>query len=133
MSPGCSGDILNLPTGFSVYLLYGLYARYGGIVSNLLEEMKSEEYESVSDILTESSRVLIEIFYEYLQEDCLEHIRLLTLEDYFSEKVTGSYAIQTIRNAWEPAVLSWIFRNAIMKSDTMRVRSGRHINPGSGW
>ncbi len=72
-----------------------------GIVSNLLEEMKSDESESAPDILAESSRVLIEIFQEYLQEDCPEYIRLLTLEDYFSEKVTGSYAIQTIRNAWE--------------------------------
>lgn len=71
------------------------------IVSDLLEEMKSDESESAPDILAESSRVLIEIFQEYLHGGCPEYIRLLTLEDYFSEKVTGSYAIQTIRNAWE--------------------------------
>ncbi len=72
-----------------------------GIVSNLLEEMKSDESESAPDILAESSRVLTEIFQEYSQGNCPEYIRMLTLEDYFSEKVTGSYAIQTIRNAWE--------------------------------
>lgn len=70
------------------------------IVSDLLEEMKSDESESAPDILAESSRVLTDIFHEYSKEDSPEYIRLLTLEDYFSEKVTGSYAIKTIRNAW---------------------------------
>ena len=70
------------------------------IVSNLLEEMKSDESESAPDILAESSHVLTEIFREYSQENCPGYIRQLTLEDYFSEKVTGSYAIKTIRNAW---------------------------------
>ena len=71
-----------------------------GIVSDLLEEMKSDESESAPDILAESSRVLVEIFEEYSETACPEYIRYLTLEDYFSEKVTGSYAIKTIRNAW---------------------------------
>lgn len=70
------------------------------IVSDLLEEMKSDESESAPDILAESSRVLTDIFHEYSKEDSPQYIRLLTLEDYFSEKVTGSYAIKTIRNAW---------------------------------
>jgi len=71
-----------------------------GIVSELLEEMKSDGSESAPDILAESSRVLEEIFREYAETPCPSYIRLLTLEDYFSEKVTGSYAIKTIRNAW---------------------------------
>lgn len=71
-----------------------------GIVSELLEEMKSDEYESAPDILAESSRVLEEIFREYAEAPWPNYIRQLTLEDYFSEKVTGSYAIKTIRNAW---------------------------------
>ena len=71
------------------------------IVSDLLEEMKSDESESAPDILAESSRILTDIFREYSKEDCPEYIRLLTLEDYFSERVTGSYAIKTIRNAWD--------------------------------
>ena len=33
--------------------------------------------------------------------DCPAFIRELSLEDYFSEKVTGKYAIQTIRTAWQ--------------------------------
>lgn len=71
-----------------------------GIVSELLEEMKSDESESAPDILAESSRVLEEIFQEYAEAPWPNYIRQLTLEDYFSEKVTGSYAIKTIRNAW---------------------------------
>lgn len=71
-----------------------------GIVSELLEEMKSDESESAPDILAESSRVLEEIFREYAEAPWPNYICQLTLEDYFSEKVTGSYAIKTIRNAW---------------------------------
>ena len=71
------------------------------IVSDLLEEMKNDESESAPDILAESSQVLVDIFQEYSEIPCPEYIRLLTLEDYFSEKVTGSYAIKTIRNAWD--------------------------------
>lgn len=70
------------------------------ITSDLLEEIKSDESGSAPDILAESSRVLMEIFKEYSEMACPEYIRHLTLEDYFSEKVTGSYAIKTIRNAW---------------------------------
>ena len=71
------------------------------IVSELLEDMKNDESESAPDILAESSQVLVDIFQEYSETPCPEYIRLLTLEDYFSEKVTGSYAIKTIRNAWD--------------------------------
>ena len=47
-----------------------------------------------------SSRILVDIFTEF-QGTVPPFIRVLTLEDYFSEKVTGSYAIKTIRSAWE--------------------------------
>lgn len=71
------------------------------IVSDLLEEMKSDESESAPDILAASSQVLLDIFTEYASGELPNYVRSLTLEDYFSEKVTGSYAIKTIRNAWE--------------------------------
>ena len=71
------------------------------IVSDLLEEMKSEEAGSAPDILAASSRVLAEIFQTFGETACPAYIRPLSLEDYFSEKVTGSYAIKTIRNAWQ--------------------------------
>lgn len=41
------------------------------------------------------------MFVKYGEGELPSYIRPLTLEDYFSEKVTGSYAIKTIRNAWQ--------------------------------
>lgn len=71
------------------------------IVPDLREEVKDDSSESAPDILAKSSQVLLEIFSEFSEEELPAYIRALTLEDYFSEKVTGSYAIKTIRNAWK--------------------------------
>lgn len=70
------------------------------IVSDLLEELKDDRSEKAPDILAWSSQVLLEIFSEHCEREIPDYIRLLSLEDYFSEKVTGSYAIKTIRDAW---------------------------------
>ncbi|MGI6256117.1 MAG: phospholipase D family protein [Acutalibacter sp.] len=71
------------------------------IVDQLREEMKSDTAESAPDILAASSRVLLELFTQYGGGELPPYIRTLSLEDYFSEKVTGSYAIKTIRSAWQ--------------------------------
>lgn len=71
------------------------------VVSDLLEEMKDDAAESAPDILAASSRVLLGIFSECSEIDLPSYMRPLTLEDYFSEKVTGRYARETIRNAWQ--------------------------------
>ena len=71
------------------------------IVSDLLEKMKDDTSENAPDILAESSRILMALFTEYAGEELPAYIRTLTLEDYFSEKVTGRYAMKTIRNAWQ--------------------------------
>ena len=71
------------------------------IVYDLLEELKEDNAESAPDILAASSQVLIDIFEEYGGQEIPPYIRALTLEDYFSEKVTGSYTIKTIRSAWQ--------------------------------
>lgn len=71
------------------------------VVSDLLEEMKDNESESAPDILAASSRVLLGIFSECTENKLPSYMRPLTLEDYFSEKVTGRYARETIRNAWQ--------------------------------
>lgn len=81
--------------------LYREYLRQMlAIVAELLEKMKSDDSEYAPDILTESSRVLVELIQMYSETPCPSYIRPLTLEDYFSEKVTGGYAIKTIRSAW---------------------------------
>lgn len=82
--------------------LYREYLRQMlAIVAELLEKMKSDDSECAPDILAESSRVLVELIQMYSEAPCPSYIRPLTLEDYFSEKVTGSYAIKTIRSAWD--------------------------------
>lgn len=70
------------------------------IVSDLLEALKDDGSENAPDILAASSQVLLDIFTEYAGTELPDYIRTLTLEDYFSEKVTGGYAIKTIRSAW---------------------------------
>lgn len=70
-------------------------------VPGMMETLKDDDPESESpDILKVSSSNLCSIFRECLP-DCPAFIRELSLEDYFSEKVTGKYAIQTIRTAWQ--------------------------------
>ena len=70
-------------------------------VPEMMETLKDDDPESESpDILKASSAILCSIFNECLT-DCPAFIRELSLEDYFSEKVTGKYAIQTIRTAWQ--------------------------------
>ena len=82
--------------------LYREYLRQMlAIVAELLEKMKSDDSECAPDILAESSRVLVELIQMYSEAPCPSYIRPLTLEEYFSEKVTGSYAIKTIRSAWD--------------------------------
>lgn len=71
------------------------------VVSDLLEEMKDDSSESAPDILAASSQVLLGIFSACTENDLPSYMRPLTLEDYFSEKVTGRYARETIRNAWQ--------------------------------
>lgn len=71
------------------------------LVPELLEQMKDDEQDSAPDILKTSSQVLMGIFEEYGPEKLPEYIRTLSLEDYFSEKVTGGYAIKIIRDAWK--------------------------------
>lgn len=71
------------------------------IVADLLEEIKDDASESAPDILAASSQVLLDIFSECAGSDLPAYVRPLTLEDYFSEKVTGRYVMETIRNAWQ--------------------------------
>ena len=69
-------------------------------VPDMMDALKDDSPEAESpDILKASSETLLDLFANNL-EDVPDYIRKLSLEDYFSEKVTGKYAIQTIRTAW---------------------------------
>lgn len=90
-------------------------------VSELLEQLKDDSIETTPDILAGSSQVLMGIFQTYSKEPLPEYIRPLSLEDYFSEKVTGSYAIKTIRNAWQTSRSSFDLSE---KSNELRYNAG---------
>lgn len=68
-------------------------------VPTLIEEMKDDEIEMSPDLLSYSSKILYEIFKEF-GDEIPEYIRELSLEDYFSEQVTGQNTITIIQNAW---------------------------------
>lgn len=90
------------------------------IVSDLMEELKQEEAECAPDILHYSSKVIVDIINEYI-DAVPEFIRELSLENYFSEQVTGKYAIKTIRNAWKTSRKSFL---VITKSNELRYNAG---------
>lgn len=69
-------------------------------IPDLFYEMSQEEAECAPDILHTSSIILYEIFNEY-NNNLPEYIRELSLEDYFSEFVTGKKAIEMIKHAWK--------------------------------
>ena len=71
------------------------------IIPDLAEELKSDDATSPPDILAVSSEVIYSIIKEHSGTDTPDYIRTLTLDDYFSERVTGSYAIKTIQSAWK--------------------------------
>ena len=71
-----------------------------GKIPDMMDQLKDDNPESeCPDILKVSSEVLYEIFLAH-ESELPSYIRKLSLEDYFSEKVTGKYAIQVIKTAW---------------------------------
>lgn len=93
------------------------------IVPDLIEEMKDEVSESAPDILARSSEILYSIFEENISGELPNYIRKLDLEDYFSEKVTGCYAIKTIKNAWNTSRESF---EISLKLNELRYNSGQN-------
>lgn len=71
-----------------------------GKIPELLDVLKNDEDQEAPDILEVSSKILYEIISENSSE-VPNYIRTLTLDDYFSEKVTGSQAIKKIQTAWQ--------------------------------
>jgi hypothetical protein len=77
------------------------------IVPDLIAELKSDDSESAPDILAISSKIIVDILNEYHDSKLPSFVKQVTLEDYFSEKVTGKYAIKTIQNAWKTSSKSF--------------------------
>lgn len=88
-------------------------------VPDLIEEMKSDDTESAPDILAASSEIIVDIIKEF--SSLPEYIRPLSLENYFSEQVTGKYAIKTIRSAWKTSKSSFHINK---KNNELRYNAG---------
>ena len=69
------------------------------VIPDLIDQIKDEDTEA-PDILMYSSQIIVDIVSQYCP-DLPAYIRPLTLENYFSEQVTGKHAIKTIQNAWK--------------------------------
>jgi len=69
-------------------------------IPELLDVLKNDEDQEAPDILELSSEILYEIILEH-SSAVPKYVRKLTLDDYFSEKVTGSQAIKKIQTAWQ--------------------------------
>ncbi|MHB1484236.1 MAG: phospholipase D family protein [Saccharofermentanales bacterium] len=77
-------------------------------IPELLDMLKDDEIAGAPDILATSSDIIYDIISEYYDGKIPVYVRKLTLEDYFSEKVTGAYAMKTIQNAWNASKKSFI-------------------------
>lgn len=91
------------------------------IMPDLIEQLQAEETESAPDILKFSSEIIVDIINQFA-ESTPKYIKTLSLENYFSEQVTGKYAIKTIRNAWKTSRKSFI---VIPKSNELRYHAGQ--------
>lgn len=91
------------------------------VIPDLIEQLRAEETESAPDILKFSSEIIVDIINQFA-ETTPKYIKTLSLENYFSEQVTGKYAIKTIRNAWKTSRKSFM---VIPKSNELRYHAGQ--------
>lgn len=75
-------------------------------IPDLIDQLKQDDAEA-PDILKCSSEVIVSIIKENA-DTVPDYIRHLSLENYFSEQVTGKYAIKTIRTAWKTSRKSFV-------------------------
>lgn len=85
----------------------------------LIDQIKQDDAEA-PDILKCSSEVIVSIIREYA-ESVPPYIRPLSLENYFSEHVTGKYAIKTIQTAWKTSRKSFVINR---KNNELRYNAG---------
>ena len=96
-------------------------------VPDLIEVMKSDDSESAPDILAVSSQIIVDIMREHCGDVLPEYIRELSLEDYFSERVTGSYAIKPFKMRGKQVVRLLRFRLETTSCVIMLAQHGKRI------
>ena len=91
------------------------------VIPDLIEQLRAEETESAPDILKFSSEIIVDIINQFA-ESTPKYIKTLSLENYFSEQVTGKYAIKTIKNAWKTSRKSF---KVFKKENELRYHAGQ--------
>ena len=91
------------------------------ILPDLIEELRAEDTATPPDILKYSSEIIVDIIKQCVKT-IPKYIRTLSLEDYFSEQVTGKYAIKIIRDAWKTSRKSF---KVIIKCNELRYNAGQ--------
>lgn len=91
------------------------------VIPELIEAMKDDEAESAPDILAVSSKIIVDIIKEH-SDNVPEYIRELSLEDYFSEHVTGKHAKAAIIGAWRNSPKSFVVQP---KTNELRYNAGQ--------
>lgn len=86
-------------TGTAFYRAY--LGKMLSVLPVMLDTLESDDDVDAPDILAVSSGIICDLIRAFSREDRPHFVRELTLEDYFNEKVTGAYAIKTIRDAWK--------------------------------
>lgn len=69
------------------------------IMPDMISQLQDDDEES-PDILKISSEIICGIIESYCEDDVPPYITRLSLDNYFSENVTGKHAIKLIQNAW---------------------------------
>lgn len=90
------------------------------VLPDLMEQLKDDDPESEApDILKVSATILLNLFSAHLDE-VPPYIQALSLENYFSERVTGRHTIQVIREAWQtnPQAFAIDLKTKLLRYDT---------------
>lgn len=82
-------------------------------IPEMVESIKDDEMDSAPDILKISSEIICDILAEHIESILPDYVRKLSLNDYFSEKVTGKHAIQTIKSAWKTSRNCFVINKAV--------------------
>lgn len=90
------------------------------VVPDLLALLQEDD-EGSPDILKVSSEIICDIITENIDFDLPQYVRTLSLDNYFSENVTGKYAIKTIHNAWKTSKNSFEINK---KNNELRYNAG---------
>jgi hypothetical protein len=90
---------------------------------DLLEELRSEEDAGAPDILAVSSEILCDLIKHHTTEPLPDYVRPLSLDHYFSERVTGAQTIRTVQKAWQVNKKAFVVDK---KFGQLRYNTGQH-------